>query len=181
MAFSTETNRIMGGLAATQLSSRPRVLESYGRPSRTSAYCGYSYSYGSDSSASTSSSEMSSGGQATASQPHSYCPCRAGPSQWRCRHCYFVFFNRSFDAYHAERTRLRQTYLWNLGELARIHARRVPPPSRSQVRADQDRLYRYYVSRVQAVYDEQCQRQRQVLGRSFLQWTAPPQIYREGA
>ncbi|KAI1466892.1 uncharacterized protein F4812DRAFT_70110 [Daldinia caldariorum] len=85
---------------------------------------------------------------------------------------YQAFLIDSIQRYNASRLALRETYVWNLRELARVHASQPRKPD-AEKHAEAERLYAYYVSRVRDVFEEHRYDHRRLLGQDYLYWTQP--------
>ncbi|KAI1383556.1 uncharacterized protein F4822DRAFT_440572 [Hypoxylon trugodes] len=85
---------------------------------------------------------------------------------------YRAFLTDSIQRYNQSRRDLRQTYVWNLHELARLHASQ-PQKLTKDKDAEADRLYAYYVSRVRDVFEEHRQDHRRLFGQDYLCWAQP--------
>ncbi|KAI0831535.1 hypothetical protein F5Y06DRAFT_201956 [Hypoxylon sp. FL0890] len=86
---------------------------------------------------------------------------------------YRAFLMDSIQRYNESRRNLRQTYVWNLRELSRIHKAQPQKPN-PEKEAEIDRLYTYYVSRVRDVFEEHRRDHRRLFGQDYLCW-APPE------
>lgn len=78
----------------------------------------------------------------------------------------------SIQRYNEARRALRETYVWNLRELARVHAAQPRKPAIDKA-AEADRLYNYYVSRVRDVFEEHRCDHRRLFGQDYLYWAQP--------
>ncbi|KAI1408728.1 hypothetical protein F5Y13DRAFT_104668 [Hypoxylon sp. FL1857] len=86
---------------------------------------------------------------------------------------YRAFLMDSIQQYNESRRDLRQTYVWNLRELWRMHEAQPHKPARDK-EAEIERLYTYYVSRVRDVFEEHRRDHRLLFGQDYLCW-APPE------
>ncbi|KAI0386003.1 hypothetical protein F5Y04DRAFT_161412 [Hypomontagnella monticulosa] len=89
---------------------------------------------------------------------------------------YRAFLTDSIQRYNDSRRGLRETYIWNLGELSRMHLSQ-PHKSERDKAAELDRLYAYYVSRVRGVYEDHRRDHRRLFGQDYLSWAQPEQEY----
>ncbi|KAI0135053.1 hypothetical protein F4814DRAFT_7849 [Daldinia grandis] len=85
---------------------------------------------------------------------------------------YRAFLMDSIQRYNEARRALRETYLWNLRELAHVHAAQPRKPAIDKT-AEADRLYTYYVSRVRDVFEEHRCDHRRLFGQDYLCWAQP--------
>ncbi|KAI2776786.1 hypothetical protein F4815DRAFT_330128 [Daldinia loculata] len=85
---------------------------------------------------------------------------------------YRAFLMDSIQRYNEARRALRETYVWNLRELARVHAAQPRKPAIDKA-AEADRLYNYYVSRVRDVFEEHRCDHRRLFGQDYLYWAQP--------
>ncbi|XXG94895.1 Serine/threonine-protein kinase PAK 6 [Hypoxylon texense] len=85
---------------------------------------------------------------------------------------YRAFLTDSIQRYNESRRELRQTYVANLRELQRVHAAQPRKPA-AEKRAEADRLYAYYVSRVRDVFDDHRRDHRRLFGHDYLCWAQP--------
>ncbi|KAI8957897.1 hypothetical protein F5Y11DRAFT_352101 [Daldinia sp. FL1419] len=85
---------------------------------------------------------------------------------------YRAFLMDSIQRYNETRRALRETYLWNLRELAYVHASQPRKPAIDKT-AEADRLYAYYVSRVRDVFEEHRCDHRRLFGQDYLCWAQP--------
>ncbi|KAI1100566.1 hypothetical protein F4804DRAFT_336095 [Jackrogersella minutella] len=85
---------------------------------------------------------------------------------------YRAFLTDSIQRYNESRRALRQTYVWNLRELSRMHDAQPRKPARDKA-AEVDRLYAYYVSRVRAVFEDHRRDHRRLFGQDYLCWAQP--------
>ncbi|KAI0854136.1 hypothetical protein F5Y00DRAFT_256634 [Daldinia vernicosa] len=85
---------------------------------------------------------------------------------------YRAFLMDSIQRYNEARRALRDTYVWNLRELAYVHAAQRHKPA-SEKAAEADRLYEYYVSRVRDVFEEHRCDHRRLFGQDYLYWAQP--------
>ncbi|KAF3066588.1 hypothetical protein GL218_09074 [Daldinia childiae] len=85
---------------------------------------------------------------------------------------YRAFLMDSIQRYNETRRALRETYVWNLRELAYVHAAQPRKPAADKT-AEADRLYTYYVSRVRDVFEEHRCDHRRLFGQDYLYWAQP--------
>ncbi|OTB05888.1 hypothetical protein M426DRAFT_121020 [Hypoxylon sp. CI-4A] len=85
---------------------------------------------------------------------------------------YRAFLTDSIRQYNESRRALRQTYVHNLRELARMHERqpRKPSPTKDD---EVERLHAYYVARVRDVFEDHRADHRRLFGQDYLCWTPP--------
>ncbi|KAI1134973.1 hypothetical protein F5Y05DRAFT_187687 [Hypoxylon sp. FL0543] len=86
---------------------------------------------------------------------------------------YQAFLVDSIQRYNESRRDLRQTYVWNLRQLARAHQAQPRKPAADKD-AEADRLYAYYVSRARDVFEAHRRDHRRLFGQDYLRW-APPE------
>ncbi|KAK6953988.1 hypothetical protein Daesc_003950 [Daldinia eschscholtzii] len=85
---------------------------------------------------------------------------------------YRAFLMDSIQRYNESRRSLRETYIWNLRDLARAHASQPHKPAADKA-AEADRLYAYYVSRARDVFEEHRSDHRRLFGQDYLYWSPP--------